>query len=180
MKQRSPSASGITLPELLLALSICGILASLGIPALGELILDGRMTAGANALVRSTHLAWTDAQTTMREVVLCRSVDGRQCAGAGAWDGGWIVFVNRDGNDPPTVDADEPVLDVARPGGPLAIRSNRNVFVFRPYPFRSTNGTVVLCDRRGAPRARAVIISYSGRARVAMRSASGGPLSCSA
>ena len=37
---------------------------------------------------------------------------------------------------------------------------------------------VVVCDRRGAPAARAVVVSRTGRVRVSARDADGGPLAC--
>jgi hypothetical protein len=57
------------------------------------------------------------------------------------------------------------------------IVSNRPFYELRPAG-RSTNGTVVFCDRRGAAAARAVIVSFTGRPRVDTRDADGRPLRC--
>jgi hypothetical protein len=40
------------------------------------------------------------------------------------------------------------------------------------------NGTIVFCDARGSAHARAIIISHTGRPRVAQRDADGKPLRC--
>jgi type IV fimbrial biogenesis protein FimT len=58
------------------------------------------------------------------------------------------------------------------------IVGNRPLFEFRPLLRRSTNGTVVFCDRRGTPAARAVIVSYTGRPRVDQVDPDGKPLVC--
>jgi type IV fimbrial biogenesis protein FimT len=57
--------------------------------------------------------------------------------------------------------------------------SNRPYYEFRPGR-RSTNGSIVFCDGRGAVAARAVIVSYTGRPRVARVDAEGRPLKCAA
>ena len=89
-----------------------------------------------------------------------------------------MVFVNEDDERPPARAADEPLLWSYVPtlGGPIT--SNRVFYEFRPFTWRSTNGTITFCDERGAAHARAVIISYTGRPRVSDRTASRQLLSC--
>lgn len=173
-------AAGITVVELLFAISIVAVLAASATPLLRGLLLDARMTTALNALVHVVHLARQEAQKDLRDVVICRSIDTLQCSAPGNWASGWIAFVNRDRDDPPVVDPGEPVLHVAQSQPVRFITSNRRAYVLRPYTFRATNGTVVFCDERGAAKARSVIVSYTGRPRVASRSASGGALTCPA
>jgi type IV fimbrial biogenesis protein FimT len=88
------------------------------------------------------------------------------------------MFANQDQDYPATVDANEPVLaigDAFRHGN---IHGNRREFVFRAFEIRSTNGTLVFCDARGAAHARAVVISYTGRPRIATTRPGGSPLRC--
>jgi type IV fimbrial biogenesis protein FimT len=170
--------AGATLAELLVAVAIAALVLGLGVPAMRNLVLDARMTAAVNALVHAVHFARQEAQRDLRDVVVCRSTDGHDCASPGDWSSGWIVFVNRDGDDPPAVDVAEPVLHATGAVGPARVRSNRRAYVLRPYALRATNGTVVFCDERGAAQARAVIVSYTGRPRVSHRQAGGQPLAC--
>jgi type IV fimbrial biogenesis protein FimT len=169
---------GLSLLELLLALAVATALAVAAVPWLGDWLLDAQRTAAVNGLVHDVHYARQAAWQGLRDVALCRSVDGRSCAGSGNWGSGWLVFVNRDGDDPPVVDPDEPILQTAAPVPGLRITSNRRAYVLRPFPLRATNGTWVVCDRRGARAARAVIVSTTGRPRVTRRSAAGRPLAC--
>ena len=146
---RSP---GFTLLELLITLIVGLVLLTLAVPAFTSLVLDSRLTSAVNR---------------------------RQCTEVGRWETGVIVFVNRDGDDPPRVDAGEPILQVegALPVG--SILANRNAFVFRPWG-RSVNGTLTFCDRRGAARARAVVVSYTGRPRATSAGDADGALKCPA
>ncbi len=171
-------APGFTLVELLVTIALVAVVLSAGVPALRGLLLEARMTSSVNALVHAVHLARQDAHKDLRDVVVCRSLDGRQCAPPGNWSSGWIAFVNRDRDDPPVVDAGEPVLHAVQTQAVRSIASNRRAYVLRPYSFRATNGTVVFCDERGAAHARSVIVSYTGRPRVARRTAAGGALAC--
>lgn len=170
--------AGVTLGELLVAVGVAALVLGLGVPSVRALLLDARMTGAVNSLVHAVHFARQEAQRDLRDVVVCRSTDGHGCAPVGDWASGWIVFVNRDADDPPVVDRAEPVLHATGPVGPARVRSNRRAYVLRPYSLRATNGTVVFCDERGAAHARAVIVSYTGRPRVSRRQAGGQPLTC--
>lgn len=175
---RDTAMDGATLLELLVAVAVAAVLLGTGVPALRGLVLDARLASATNALVHAVHLARQAAWHRARDVVVCRSTDGARCAAPGDWSSGWIVFENRDGDDPPAVDATEPLLHVTGPLGPARIGSNRRAYVLRPWALRATNGTVVFCDERGVAAARAVIVSYTGRPRVSRRQAGGQPLTC--
>lgn len=171
---------GFSLLELLVTLAVASIVALAGVPALNWLILDARMTADVNAFVTSIQLARSESAKRGASVIVCRTADDRVCGGSTIrYDGGWMVFVDDDMDDPPTVDAGESLLFSYRPAIDGTIRSNRSRYVFNPYFRRSTNGTITFCDRRGTDAARAVIVSYTGRPRVSDRGPGGRALLCS-
>ncbi len=169
---------GITLVEMLLAIGLMALLSGVAMPMIRTLLLEARMTGAVNALVHGVHAARRLAQTEMRDAVVCRSMAAAQCAPPGDWGDGWIVFVNRDGDEPPRVDADETVFLTYQRQADLSVSSNRRAYVLHPAYLRATNGTVVFCDERGAGSARAVVVSTTGRPRVTRRAASGKPLTC--
>jgi type IV fimbrial biogenesis protein FimT len=172
--------AGHTLVELAVAMVVAGVLAGQAMPAFRDLLLQARMADAANALVHGVHLARQQALLRGTEVVMCRSTDGQQCRHAGGWSTGFLVFANHDGDSPPRVDPDEPVLQVGAPYPGGEIRANRGFFVLRPPGRRSVNGTLWLCDQRGDAAARVVVVSYSGRPRTAPATDSPSAVSCPA
>ena len=166
---------GFTLWELLCALGVAGLLVGLGAPALSDFLLDGRRTADVNALVLAVQLARSEAAKRGRPVIVCPTADRVRCGGA--FTAGFMVYVNLDDQYPPERTGAEPLLYAHAPEITGTITSNRPYYEFRVRR-RSTNGTVVFCDRRGAAAARAVIVSYTARPRVADRDADGLPLRC--
>lgn len=170
---------GWTLYELLTALIVLGVVSGLAVPAFEDIVLDSRRTTAINGFVLAIQLARSEAAKRARPVVVCASADGVYCAGRSMrYDHGWIVFVNEDGARPPQRSSNEPLLYSHEPELVGSIIGNRELFEFRPFNKRSTNGTVVFCDRRGAAAARAVIVSYTGRPRVSARGPGNRPLDC--
>jgi type IV fimbrial biogenesis protein FimT len=170
---------GYSLLELLISLVLVAVLLSLGVPGLRDFALDARRTADVNAFVTAIQLARSESAKRARPVVLCHTADTTTCGSpALPYEIGWMVFVDEDDDSPPQRDADETLLLHYLPVLEGSIRSNRAQYVFRPYYRRSTNGTVIFCDHRGPAAARAVIVSYTGRPRVAATSATGQSLNC--
>jgi type IV fimbrial biogenesis protein FimT len=143
------------------------------------LILDARLTADVNGWILAVQLARSEAAKRGSAAVVCRTLDTQRCAGAAPDAAGWMVFVDLDDVSPPQRAATEPLLFVHTPAIAGSIVGNRPYYEFRPGR-RSTNGTTVFCDRRGGSAAKAVIVSYTGRPRVATRDGDGQPLRCPA
>lgn len=174
------NARGVTLVELCTSISIIGILASVAIPGFAQLQrTNGRATA-VNGFIHTLALARSEAIKRSVVVSVCRSVEGTRCDNRTAqWNSGWIVFINRDHDQPADLDEGEEILhrnDGWRDG---IVTSNRLSFSYRPTYQADVNGTVLFCHPRGGDaEARAVIISHTGRARVSKRDASNRPLRC--
>lgn len=170
---------GITLWELIWVLAIAATVTAAAAPGFQSLMLDARRTADINAFITAIQLARSEAAKRGRPAVLCKSVDTATCGGGEiGFDAGWIVFVNTDDVRPPQRGRDEPLLYYHQPQMRGSIRANRRLFEFRAFGWRSTNGTVTFCDRRGEAQARAVIVSYTGRPRVSPRGPGNRTLRC--
>ncbi|MEO0971960.1 MAG: GspH/FimT family pseudopilin [Pseudomonadota bacterium] len=173
-------AQGTSLLDVLITLSVAVLLVGVALPNFRATLAAGERTAAINGLLSALHLARRVALTRAEVVVLCKSPDTEQCSRGQdlGWAPGILAFVNLDGDDPPQVDDDEPILyrDTLPRG--VDVSANREAFFMRPYGRRSTNGTFTVCDRRGASHARAVIVSWTGRPRIAPTTPSGEALQC--
>jgi type IV fimbrial biogenesis protein FimT len=172
---------GLTLPELVTALTVLAVATSMAVPSFNQLRLDNERARIVNSFVHSLFLARSESIKRSVAVTLCPSRDGEYCAEAGTpWHVGWIVFAN-DGHTRLDVrDAGEDVIHAAGPWTAGTIHSNRSSYSFRPHRQGVVNGTIVFCDRQGSAHARAIIVSQTGRPRISQRDASRRPLQCPA
>jgi type IV fimbrial biogenesis protein FimT len=170
--------------DLLVTLAIAGTLTTLAAPAYKQLMLRTRLTAQTNQLLTDLHLARSEAIKRGQQVVLCKSRDGQHCLGDAAWHDGWVVFV--DLNDNHRVDPDEIIL---RAQGAQRVPTHlnasggaqRNHYLgYRPDGMSGKRGTFTLCDPSAPQLARAIIIYWTGRARVSDKTDEGRALTCPA
>lgn len=161
-------------------MAVGAVVLALAVPAFSTVVLNSRQTAAVNRVVHGMHVARHAALTSDADVVVCRSLSGRQCRHSGSWDAGLIVFVNRDRDSPPRVDPGERILQMESRFSVQPILANRASFIFRPWGLRSVNGTLVFCDPRGMTQARAVVVSYTGRPRAASAATANGAIKCPA
>lgn len=83
---------GFTLIELVVVLTIVGVLTRLALPSFQSAILSNRLASYANSFVAAVQLARSEAIKRNSSVTLCRSTDGTSCAASGTWQQGWIVM----------------------------------------------------------------------------------------
>jgi len=192
---------GYTLVEMLATLCVAGIVASLALPSLETLVLDGRRRAVVNDLLLTLRVARSETvKRGGRPLVACGigdldqdgtvDPDEQQCSGRD-WSDGWMLGTWDDVDGDATVDTGEltPVR-VFQTGarGRLAVTTGNfaasppvqpaGTLLIKAFGRRTSNGTITICDRRGPAAARAVIVSPLGRARVSSTRADGTPLSC--
>jgi type IV fimbrial biogenesis protein FimT len=186
---RHSAHRGFTLVELMVTLGVAAILVGLAAPNLRVYILNNRLTGGANDLLHSFNLARTEAIKRQANaagaplnVVVCGTTGPRLATPACAYNTfrGWIVFVDANGNW--QYDAGDTILErhaVLDASVTVKTDANSNIVSYNPTGFANPAGVrtptafMVLCDSRGvhaagsSATARAVIISPTGRARVA-------------
>ena len=167
-------ARAFTLYELLLTLALLAILATLALPSFSILSAKNRQTTEINALFHAFHQARKESIMRHRVVSLCPSRDGMTCAGTRDWSDGWLLFYDPAGTGWPGDGI------VARHTGSKSVKvaANRRLFTARGTQKRTTNGTLVFCDRDGRTAAKALVVSYTGRPRVAERRPDGSAWSC--
>jgi len=95
---------GVTLIELIITISIAGILVSIAIPSFSSIIRSTRLTTYANELVTSLNLARSEAVKRGVQV----SVRKKKGSTNQNWDSGWDIFTDLDGDG--TLDAADTLL----------------------------------------------------------------------
>jgi type IV fimbrial biogenesis protein FimT len=158
---------GFTLIEMTLTVAILAVCAAVAAPVMGEVLERQRAGAAMGALATQMQLARMSAITYRQPAILCPSRDGAACDGSTDWSGGWMVFLDRDGNRAP--DADDEILRVETgPMSPtlrLVGTVGRTQLRYLPDGRSAgTNLTVSVCNDEGSLLG-AVIVNNAGRPR---------------
>lgn len=155
---RARIQQGFTLIELMITITVLGILLAVALPSFTEALLGGKLGSYANSFVASAYLARGEAIKRNAVVQLCASSNGTSCTGS--WEQGWIVLAGGS-----TVihsqQALSPGLRMTESGGLASIS-------FQPTGVGVTPATLTVC--KATPSAggqeRVIAISATGRASV--------------
>lgn len=163
----SRHAAGFTLIELAVTTAIIALLASIATPPMSALLEQQRAASATSSLIAHMQLARMAAITHNRRTVLCPSEDGRNCAAGNDWSGGWLLFVDGDGNRMPDTDADILRSDLPTNDPHLRIHSTAGREQLRYLPDGSSAGSnlsIAICNPRGELLGK-VIVNNAGRPR---------------
>ena len=171
---------GFSLHDLMITLSVASVLGVVAISSNG-LVQETRMTAAVNQLMGTLSLARSEAIKRSAMVVLCKSNDGASCSNEVSWKSGWIVFADENNNH--KVDINEPLISVQQAlEGNMSLRyGETGAYSYVRYNATGEawpGATFTFCDGRGAEKAKAVIVYWSGRPRVSTKTSEGKPLQC--
>ncbi|MFO1400803.1 MAG: GspH/FimT family pseudopilin [Steroidobacteraceae bacterium] len=169
---------GLTLFELALALALVAVMAGVATPSLGQWRAEAVLQREAWSLLGALHAARSAAIARGEPVVLCQTAGSTACLAGGGPARGWAVFVDRPGGASGRFDAGDEMLQRAELPVELRLLGSRRVLAYWPTARAGTTATLVLCHARGG--ALAVIVSQTGRPRLAHTDAAGDPLDCGA
>lgn len=166
---------GYTLLEVMIALAIAGILLAVGVPGLTSFVKNNRMLAETNGLMTALKTGRSEAMTQRTNVTVCRTANNVNCGGTGD---NYIAFTDTgtagevDGTDTilltNPISSETLIITYTECTGcvDLITFSSRGTAI-------NSNGTLTVCDDRGADYARGIIIEPIGRS-----STAGGTLVC--
>jgi prepilin-type N-terminal cleavage/methylation domain-containing protein len=169
---------GYSLLELMMTIAVMALVLTLGIPSFAALKARHAQRVELDALFHAIHQARKASIMRKQVVSLCPTTDGNACDPGHDWSGGFLLFENSDRDEPPELDDGEILLRRHQAGKTLKISANRRGFTLRATFLRATNGTLVVCDRAGRVAPKALVVSYTGRPRVAAQTPRGAPYSC--
>ncbi len=165
---------GVTLIELLVTISVVGLLSAIAVPSFTSLIKNGRLATETNDLMVDLAFARAEAARRGKRVTLCVSSDSVACSTGAAWAGGRIVF--SDSGAYGTVDSGDEVLranksvtaknvTISATGFTVSTTSTLNYIQFKPNGAvnSETNGFFTICDDRSGNFGRKLEVFTTGR-----------------
>jgi type IV fimbrial biogenesis protein FimT len=158
---------GFTLLELLVTITVGGILLGIAIPAFNGFLKNDRNAGQANSLVSSFNYARSEAvkRASPNGITVCPSLDGTSCDPAAvSWQEGWIVkYIDlTDATKDQvlqTVPALNPINTVNQVPGP----ASGIIFQSSGLTNAAAGLTIRICDPRGPAFARQVEVLSTGR-----------------
>ena len=170
---------GFTLIELMVTLSVAGILLSMAVPAFSSFVQNDRDVGQINSLAGSFNYARSEAvkRNSPSGIIVCPSTDGQTCGGT-AWSGGWIVLNLNTADPPPLVLQAVPALTGSTTLGAVGAAAG---ITFLSSGLVSAPLSIGVCDIRGANYARDVEVNATGRVASSQtpgKSVAGAALTC--
>lgn len=165
---------GFTILELMIVLTIAGILSAIAIPSFTVFIKNNCMTTKAVLLVNSLQFARSEAIKRKESIALRTNPSVGN--NANEWGGGWrITDAGWPGWSASATDIERHTLriiettcettamdEIRNPGRGDTTDNDRD-FVYRPTGFIDSPGTINVCDDRTGETGRQITISVTGR-----------------
>jgi len=122
---------GVTLIELMVTLSVLGVLLAVGVPAYTSVTRANQISAQSNNLLQTFTLARSEALKRGLRVSVCpiRNDDTSACQTAADWAGGWMVFEDDFGNAG-TIDPGDRPLQLFAPAPGITITTTAASVVY--------------------------------------------------
>jgi type IV fimbrial biogenesis protein FimT len=147
---------GFTIIELLIAVTVVGVLAALAAPSFSYLIANSRHQASINSLIGAVNLARVEAVKRGSQVTLGTISEDT------TWTGGYRMWVDSNGDD--TLSTGEEVIRQYDPAkGDLTLEGSVSFISFRATGFATAASTVNVCSGHESVVGRSVGVAISGR-----------------
>ena len=160
---------GMSLIEMLAALTVVAVLLGMGIPAYDSLVEENRLVSNNNELVAAMHYARSEAIKRGRVVRICISnnanVNAGGCSGGTDWSAGWNIREVGAGGQVlrrhPPLGGNETLIELGNNARVGQLRFDR-------LGFTADGRTIISCDAdQSDTTARGLIVNAVGQVRTA-------------
>jgi type IV fimbrial biogenesis protein FimT len=145
------SSRGFSMVELMMAIAILAILATVAIPSFSEFALANKLRAYSNNLVASVHLTRSEAIKRNQVVEMSVSTNGSTC-GEGGWEQGWIILAGET-----VLHRQQAVVDGFR----ISASGGLETLSFQPTGLAATKAQFTVCRATPTTGAQESIVSVS-------------------
>ena len=169
---------GFTLPEIMIAILIAGVLLTIGMPRLNK-VIEGRQLVGQATEVASA-LSFARAEATSRgsNVVICSSEDRSTCSDDNDWSTGWIIYSDKNGDGIATDPTEAEILKTeGAMNGEVTLVADVTFLSFNQSGEASSSGVFHLCSGNAeasdlaSNKSRLVTVNNVGSANISMGNA---------
>ncbi|MEM6484847.1 MAG: GspH/FimT family pseudopilin [Pseudomonadota bacterium] len=172
------SHRGFSLIELMMVVTLAGLILVFGAPSFQASLERNRLQSGASTVASALSFARSEAVIRGAPVSICPTVDTTACSGSN-WETGWLIFVDDgDGGGAPadgTQNGSERLLRIGEASPPGVTVRTVNFAAGTSITFeddgrilQDIQGTITVCDARGANEARGFVVQISGQTRRAV------------
>ena len=162
---------GFTLIELVVTLTIVGILATIAAPSMSSFIQNNRLRTQVSDFVVDLNFARSEATKQKSNVAICAGNTIVGCDATKAWQDGRLVFIDADNSS--SFNAGDTILrshEALEGNNTLANKTTSGkILIFNSSGSVANpgtgDGTYAFCDRRGASLGRGVEVLNTGRVR---------------
>ncbi|MET0661443.1 MAG: GspH/FimT family pseudopilin [Steroidobacteraceae bacterium] len=140
--RQSAACNGFTLLELMVGITVLGVLLAVGVPSFTSMIRTNRVATQTNQFIAALNFARNEAAARGLPVSICASDSAQSsCAAATSdtsWSNGWLIFTDRSGTAGAvdTGSGDLILIRAEAPTGGMQVNSGTNAFI----RFASTGG----------------------------------------
>ncbi len=165
-RAKKQSQRGITLIELMIAITISSLLAAIALPNFNDFIVELRVDSEISRLARLLTLARNFAINSDHNVIICPLTTNGACSVM--WHEELTVFVDSNNNQKFDVNNGELMIakkSAAVIGDMLIYAKNRTKITYQAtgHLFGLSNGTLKYCPKGHQNKSRGIIIARSGR-----------------
>jgi type IV fimbrial biogenesis protein FimT len=159
---------GLSALELLTTLAVAAVLVGLSVPGFAAFRRSAGISSAANELIWALHLARSSAVLRGQPVTVCLTVDEGTCLQTpGTSAAGWLVVQTVGQAVAVQGTPADPVLHRFRLPDTVAIQGTRPAVTFWPVSRAGSTSTFDICDVERRTPGRSIVVSQTGRPRVA-------------